>query len=71
MAGFTNQSWKWKILEGLFDKGDNLSFNIVRMPDESSNLPSNRISSATGAETLHTEKVSNEASSFYSFVKPL
>ena len=56
---------------GLLDKRDSFCFSIVRIPDNSSNVPSSMIYSATGAETLRIAKASNNPESFSTAIKPL
>ena len=56
---------------GLLDKRDSFRFSIVRIPDNSSNVPSSMVSSATDAETLRIAKASNNPESFSTAIKPL
>ena len=56
---------------GQFDKRDSFPFSIVRMPDKSSNVPSNIVYSAIGAESLRIARASNNSESFSKAVKPL
>ena len=54
-----------------FDKRDSFPFSIVRMPDKSSNVPSNIVYSAIGAEPLRIARANNNSESFSKAVKPL
>ena len=56
---------------GLFDKRDSFPFSIVRMPDNSSNVPSSIVYSAIGAELLRIARASNKPESFSTAVKSL
>ena len=56
---------------GLFDKKDSFPFSIVRMPDNSSNIPSSIVYSAIGAESLRIARASNNPESFSTLIKPL
>ena len=56
---------------GLFDRRHSFPFSIVRMPDKSSNVPSNLVYSAIGAESLRIAKASNNPGSFSTAIKPL
>ena len=56
---------------GLFDKKDSFPFSIVRMPDKSSNVPSNTVYSVIGAESLRIARASNNLKSFATAIKPL
>ena len=56
---------------GLFDKKDSFPFSIVRMPDNSSNIPSSIVYSAIGAESLKTAGASNNPESLSTAIKPL
>ena len=55
----------------LFDKRDSFPFSIVRMLDKSSNVPSSRVYSAIGAESLRIATASNNPESFFTAIKPL
>ena len=56
---------------GLLNKRDSFRFSIVRIPDNSSNVPSSIVYSATGAETLRIAKASYNPESFSTAIKPL
>ena len=56
---------------GLFDKRDSFPFSIVRMPDQSSNVPSSIVHSDIGAESLRVARASNNPESFSTAIKPL
>ena len=56
---------------GLFYKRDSFPFSIVRMPDESSNVPSSKVYSVIGAESLRIARASNKPESFSTAIKPL
>ena len=55
----------------LFDKRDSFPFSIVRMADKSSNVASSIVYSAIGAESLRTDRASNNPESFSTAIKPL
>ena len=55
----------------LVDKRDSFPFSIVRMPDKSSNVASNVVHSAVGAESLRIARTSNNPESFSTAIKPL
>ena len=56
---------------GLFDKRDTFPFSIVRMPHESSNVPSSIVYCAIGVESLRNDRASNNPESFSTAIKPL
>ena len=56
---------------GLFDKKDSFPFSIVRMPDNSSNIPSSIVYSAIGSESLKIAGASNNPESLSTAIKPL
>ena len=56
---------------GLFDKRDSFAFSIVRMPENSSNVPSSIVYSAIGALLLRIARASNNPESFFTAIKPL
>ena len=56
---------------GLFDKRNSFPFSIVRMPDKSSNIPSNIVYSAIGVELLRFARAGNNPESFSTAIKPL
>ena len=62
---------KIKFHSGLFDKRDLFPFSIIKMPDKSSNVPSNIVYSAIGAESLRIAIASNNPESFSTGIKPL
>ena len=55
---------------GLFDQRDSFPFSVVRMPDKPSNLPSSIVYSVIGAESLRTNRASNNPESFSTTIKP-
>ena len=56
---------------GLFDKRDSFPFSIVRVPDNSSNIPPSIVYSAIGAESLRIARTSNTPESFSTATKLL
>ena len=56
---------------GLFHKRDSFPSSIVRMPDQSSNVPSSIAYSAIGTESLRIARASNNHESFSTAIKPL
>ena len=56
---------------GLFDNRDSFPFSIVKMLDNSSNVPSTIVYSAIDAESLTIARVSNNPESFSTAIKPL
>ena len=53
---------------GLFDKRDSFPFSVVRMPNKSSNVPSNIVYSAIGAESLIIARANNNLESFFTAI---
>ena len=53
-----------KFCTKLFDKRDAFPFEIVRMPNRSSNIPSKIFDSCIGAETLRIARISSSCESF-------
>ena len=56
---------------GLFNKTDSFSFSIVKIPDNSSNVPSSIVYSTIGAKSLRIARSSNNLESFSTAIKPL
>ena len=55
----------------LYDKRDNFNFNIVRMPNKSSNIPARMFYNSISAESLRILHVSSTALNFATAIKPL
>ena len=55
----------------LFDKRDLFHFSTVTMLDASSNVPSKKVYSASGAEPLRFARASNNSDSFSTVIKAL
>ena len=56
---------------GLFDKRGSFPFSIVRVLDESNNVPYSIVYSAVGAESLRIARAINNPESFSTAIKPL
>ena len=56
---------------GLFNKRESFPFSIVRMQDNSSNVPFGIVYSVIGAESLRIARASNNPESFSTAIKPL
>ena len=53
-----------KFQVGLFNKRDSFPFSIVRIPDKSSNVPSDIVYSAIDTESLRIPRASNNLDAF-------
>ena len=60
-----------KFQVGLFDKRRLISFSIFRIPDKSSNIPSNIVYPPVGAHSLGIGIASNNPDSMSTTIKPL
>ena len=55
----------------LSDKGDSFPFSIVRIPEKSSNIPSNIFCMSIGAEYLRIARACNNQNSFLNSINSL